>query len=94
MIVSAQKTDYFYDETTGGAIWGGVIPGFELSRVEISIVDMTDKLASTPERIAFVIKIWDPPRHFYILPTDDLDVYVAMEGRVSNDENIEWAPNN
>ena len=93
LIVSAQRTRYTYIEATGDAIWEGVIPGFELSRVRITIVDTTDKLANTTDRIAFVIKIWDPPRHFYILPTDDLDVYVAMEGRVSDDKNVEWAPN-
>ena len=93
LIVSAQRTGYTYIEATGDAIWEGVIPGFELSRVEITIVDTTDKLMNTEERIAFVIRIWYPPRHFYILPTDDLDVYVAMEGRVSDDKNVEWAPN-
>jgi hypothetical protein len=93
MIVSAQRTRYMYIEATGDAIWEGVIPGFENSRVEITIVDTTDKFANTEERIAFVIRIWAPPRHFYILPTDDLDIYVAMEGRVSDDKNVEWAPN-
>jgi hypothetical protein len=93
MIVSAQRTRYMYIEATGDAIWEGVIPSFENSRVEITIVDTTDKFANTEERIAFVIRIWAPPRHFYILPADDLDIYVAMEGRVSDDKNIEWAPN-
>ena len=92
LIVSAQRTSYTYSEASRGAIWEGVIPGFELSRVEVSIVDSTDKLANTPERIAFAIKIWDPPRRFHILPTDDLDVYVAIEGRVSDNTDIEWAP--
>ena len=94
MIVSAERTRYNYIEATGGAIWEGVIPGSEFSRVRIGIVDMTDKLTKSEERIAFVINIWDPPRNFSILPTDDLDVYVAVEGRVSDDTNIEWAPNN
>jgi len=93
MIVNAQRKRYTYIEATGDAIWEGVIPGFELSRVEITIVDTTDKLANTEERIAFVIRVWDPPRHLYISPTDDLDVYVAIEGRVSDDTNVEWAPN-
>ncbi len=94
MIVSAQRTRYSYIETTGDAIWEGVIPGFENSRVEITIVDSTDKLANKPERITFVIRIWDPPRHSYILPVDDQDVYVAIEGRVSDNMNSDWAPNN
>ena len=93
-IVNARKTDYFYDEATGGAIWTGVMPGSELSQVRISIVDMTDKFTKSEERIAFVIKVWNPPKHYAILPTDDLDVYVAIEGRAFNDTNVEWAPNN
>lgn len=94
IIVSAQRTRYSYFEASGNAIWEGVIPGFALSRVEITIVDSTDKLANTEDRIAFVIRISDPPRHFYIHPTDDLDVYVAIEGRVADDTKVEWAPNN
>lgn len=74
-IVSAQKTRYKYMEETGGAIWEGVIPGFELSRVEIGIVTATGDTA-------FVIRIWDSPKHYYILATDYPDVYVALEGRV------------
>lgn len=91
-IVSAQRTRYTFREATGNAIWEGVIPGFENSRVEITIVDMTDRFAKTDERIAFVIRIWDPPRQYAILPTDDLDIYVAVEVRVPDDTDTQWAP--
>jgi len=94
LIVNAQYTSYFFDDASGGAIWRGVIPGFELSWVEIGIVDLTDKLASTEDRLSFVIRIGNPPRHYYVSPTDDLDVYVAIEGRVADDTRVEWAPNN
>ncbi len=94
LIVNAQNTGYFFDDANGGAIWSGVIPGFDLSNVEISIVDFTDKLAGTEDRLAFVIRIWIPPRHLYVFPTDDLDVYVAIEGRVADDTDPEWAPYN
>lgn len=93
LIVNAQRERYTYIKATGDAIWNGVIPGFELSGVEITIVDMTDKLANTEERISFVIRIWDPPRHWYIYPADDLNTYVAIEGRVSDGKVIELPPN-
>jgi hypothetical protein len=94
IILSARKTRYTYFEETGDSIWEGVVPGIDLSRVEITIVDTTDKLLNTEERIGFVIRIWRPPKHFYIFPTEDPDAYVAIEGRVAEDKNIEWAPNN
>jgi hypothetical protein len=90
--VSARKVRYTYFEHLGSAIWEGVIPGIENSRVEITIVDATDKLMKTEERIGFVIKVWHPPKHFYISPTEDLDVYVAIEGHVANDRNIREEP--
>lgn len=94
IVVKARKTSYSYFENVGGAIWEGVIPDVAHSKVEITIVDATDKLLSKEERVGFVIRIWNPPKHFYISPTDDPDVYVAIEGRVADDKNVRWAPNN
>ena len=94
VILEVRKTRYTYFEETGDSIWEGVVPGIKHSRVEIAIVDMTDRLLSGEERIGFVIKIWQPPKHFYVLGTDDLDVYVAIEGRADDDKKISWAPNN
>lgn len=94
VILSARKTRYTYIDKTGDSIWEGVVQGNDLSRVEITIVDTTDKLLNGEERIGFVIRIWHPPKHFYVLGTEDPDVYVAIEGRAAADEKIRWAPNN
>lgn len=94
-IIQAQESRYTYFEETRGAIWRGTIPGIEFSYVEINIVvDTTKKLKGEEESIGFSIRIWDQSRHFYIFPTEDLDVYVAIEGRKINDRHMKWHPNN
>ena len=63
-------------EVSNGAIWEGIITGSDPSNVRISIVGAT----GAP---AFATEIWDPPKKYYILPTDSSDVYVVMETLVN-----------
>lgn len=72
----AQRASYLPIESTGGAIWEGVIPTSETSNVRVNIVSATG-------HIAFAVEIWDPPKKYYIFATDSPDVYVAIEGQIN-----------
>jgi len=62
-------------EYANGAIWEGYIDGDEHTSVRITVV-------GSEHGPGFVIVISDPPRKYSLLPTDDRDVYVAIELRI------------
>ena len=69
-------------EYANGAIWEGYIDGNEHTRVRITVV-------GSEHGPSFVIVVSDPPRKYSLLPTDDRDVYVAIELRLHPDMTID-----
>ncbi len=67
------KFDY-----ANSAIWEGHIDGDENTSVRITVVGSEDGPG-------FVIEISDPPRKYSVRPTDERDVYVAIEQRMHTD---------
>ena len=85
--IYARQTKYTAFEHINQALWEGTIPNSDHGTVRVTIVGMD-------EGTAFVINVWNPPNTYHIAASDSLDVYVAIEGHVSDNTNIKWAPNN